>query len=211
MVRPDQETSHSDPTAAIDDHAAERPDDQLGTAPERIGRLLIFAAVAGLLAGLASEFICERIMNSYHTDLNPPVQQNPNPEDVTRNERSPRLLGYSDIHGVGGTFWDCRGACGWNGGAFSCRQLLGSYIGTYARIGRRRFVIAGSGVVLLQVFDRQPPVRRTIAPSVHPQCNLVGGRRSWRRGVWAGDWGPGPLEGDFGRRCRRCGRGCGHL
>ncbi len=129
MVRPDQETSHSDPAAAIDDHAAERPGSvNLALPPERIGRLLIFAAVAGLLAGLASEFICERIMNSYHTDLNPPVQQNPNPEDVRRMREARVYSATLTFTALGG--------------------LLGLALGLAGGMARRSVVASSSAAIL---------------------------------------------------------------
>jgi hypothetical protein len=85
MVPPDPELSHLDPTSAIDTDTATGPASiSLELPAERIGRLLIFAAVAGLLAGVASELICERIMSSYNTDLNPPLTQIPNREDMRR-------------------------------------------------------------------------------------------------------------------------------
>jgi hypothetical protein len=86
MVPPDPGSSQSDPTvAAAADESAFRPAARELTLPvERIGRLLIFAAAAGLLAGLASEFICERIISSYNTELNPPLTLIPRPEDMRR-------------------------------------------------------------------------------------------------------------------------------
>ena len=85
MVPPDPELSHFDPTTAIGaDTATGAASTSLERPAERIGRLLIFAIFAGLAAGLASDLIGERILSSYQVDLNPPVQQNPNPEDMRR-------------------------------------------------------------------------------------------------------------------------------
>jgi hypothetical protein len=85
MVPPDPESSHLDPTTAIGADTTTAPaSTSLERPAERIGRLLIFAIFAGLAAGLASELIGERILSSYQVDLNPSVQQNPNPEDMRR-------------------------------------------------------------------------------------------------------------------------------
>ena len=85
MTSPDPELSHLDPISAIDADTATGPaSTSLERPVERIGRLLIFAAVAGLLAGVVSEFICERIMSSYSADLNPPLTMLPRPEDMRR-------------------------------------------------------------------------------------------------------------------------------
>ena len=85
MTSPDPELSHLDPISAIDADTATGPaSTSLERPAERIGRLLIFAAVAGLLAGVASELICERIMSSYSADLSPPSSFIPRPEDMRR-------------------------------------------------------------------------------------------------------------------------------
>jgi hypothetical protein len=85
MVPTESEFSPLDPIAAVVEQPpplAASPD--VALRPERLGRLLIFAAVAGLLAGVASEFICERIISSYNSDLNPPLTLIPRPEDMRR-------------------------------------------------------------------------------------------------------------------------------
>jgi hypothetical protein len=85
MVPPDPEPSHLDPTSAVADETASRPvSARLEPPVERIGRLLIFATVAGLVAGVASELIGERILNSYKSDLLPPLEINPSAENVRR-------------------------------------------------------------------------------------------------------------------------------
>jgi hypothetical protein len=85
MVPTESEFSPLDPIAAV----VEQPPPlaaSLDVAPrsERLVRLMIFAVVAGMLAGLASEFICERIMSSYSTDLSPAPTMIPRPEDMRR-------------------------------------------------------------------------------------------------------------------------------
>jgi vacuolar-type H+-ATPase subunit I/STV1 len=104
MVTPDSEFSHSDPTSAVDDTTASLPASAVSELPsERIGRLLVIAAVAGLAAGVVSELIGELILNSYHSDLNPPLQMNPNAEDM-RRWREARLysatLTFSTLGGL---------------------------------------------------------------------------------------------------------------
>jgi hypothetical protein len=85
MVPSDPESSHTVPTSAISDETASRPASAtLELASDRIGRLLVFAILAGLVAGAASVLIGERIMNFYQSDLNPPIQRNPPPETVRR-------------------------------------------------------------------------------------------------------------------------------
>jgi hypothetical protein len=49
-----------------------------------VSQLLVFAFVAALLAGVASLLVGELILNRYQSDLNPPIQNNPSPEDVRR-------------------------------------------------------------------------------------------------------------------------------
>jgi hypothetical protein len=85
MVPPDPDPSGLDPTSAVADETASRPlSARLEPPPERIGRLLIFATVAGLVAGVASELIGERILNSYKSNLLPPLEINPSAENVRR-------------------------------------------------------------------------------------------------------------------------------
>jgi hypothetical protein len=82
----------SDPTTSPSDPTYPAP---VGNAPHAVttastlhpigfGRLLVFALVAGLLAGLTSELIGERILDHYKSDLNPPIETNPNPANVQR-------------------------------------------------------------------------------------------------------------------------------
>ena len=54
------------------------------SSPGGANRLLVFACVAGLIAGVASLLVGEVILNRYQSDLNPPLQNNPNPEDMRR-------------------------------------------------------------------------------------------------------------------------------
>jgi hypothetical protein len=85
MVTPDSEFSHSDPTSDVDEMTASLPASAtLHLHDERIGRLLVFAIVAGLIAGAASVLIGERILNSYNRDLFPPIENNPSAENVRR-------------------------------------------------------------------------------------------------------------------------------
>jgi hypothetical protein len=46
------------------------------------GRLFVCAIVAGLLAGLASVLIGERILDRYKGDLYPPIETNPSAANV---------------------------------------------------------------------------------------------------------------------------------
>jgi hypothetical protein len=85
MVLPDPESSHADPTTASAHETAARPASANMELPaERFGRLLVFATVAGLVAGVASELIGERILNSYKSNLLPPLEISPSAENVRR-------------------------------------------------------------------------------------------------------------------------------
>jgi hypothetical protein len=52
--------------------------------PIKVSQLLVFAFIAALLAGVASLLVGEVILSRYQSDLNPPIQNNPSPEDVRR-------------------------------------------------------------------------------------------------------------------------------
>jgi hypothetical protein len=85
MVTPDSEFSQAEPTSAVDDTTPSLPASAILQLPaERIGRLLVFAIVAGLVAGAASVLIGERIMNFYNRDLFPPIENNPSAENMRR-------------------------------------------------------------------------------------------------------------------------------
>jgi hypothetical protein len=85
MVLIDPESSpadHASPAAGGNTAQPSPTDHQ--QPPIKISRLLLFACVAALLAGVASLLVGEEILNRYQSDLNPPIQNNPSPESVRR-------------------------------------------------------------------------------------------------------------------------------
>jgi hypothetical protein len=85
MLPSDPQSTHFDPTSAVGAESTSPTESSHVKLPaERIGRLLIFATIAGLAAGVASELIGERIVSSYHDDLSPPPTLIPRPEDMRR-------------------------------------------------------------------------------------------------------------------------------
>jgi hypothetical protein len=85
MVSADPESSRSD--SASPAHAGNAPQ-AIPADPELAlvgrGRLLAFAAFAGLIAGVASLLAGEVIMNHYQSDLLPTLKIVPSPEDMRR-------------------------------------------------------------------------------------------------------------------------------
>jgi hypothetical protein len=83
LIDPDSSPAdHASPGATGD--AAQRSPTDRQQPPIKIGRLLFFAFIAALLAGVASLLAGEVILNRYQSDLNPPIQNNPTPESVRR-------------------------------------------------------------------------------------------------------------------------------
>jgi hypothetical protein len=85
MVFIDPESSPVDHAArAVDGNTPQRSATDHQQPPIKVSQLLVFAFVAALLAGVASLLVGELILNRYQSDLNPPIQNNPRPEDVRR-------------------------------------------------------------------------------------------------------------------------------
>jgi hypothetical protein len=149
MVTPDSEFSRSDPTSAVDDTTASLPASAISQLPsERIGRLLVFAAMAGLAAGVAWELIGEGILNSYNSDLNPPLQMNPNPEDMRRLREARLYTTTFTFTTPGGTLGAGAGTGGGIRAALDRRERRGGNSGARSGIGNRRILFSDPGVDL---------------------------------------------------------------
>ncbi len=103
------------------------------------GRLLAFAVIAGLLAGVASTLVGERIVEAYRNDLTPKVEAHPSPESM-RRWRDARL--YSAVladAAMGGILGLAMGLAGGlarrSAFAAACAAIVGVVLGTVAAAG----------------------------------------------------------------------------
>jgi hypothetical protein len=116
--------------------------------PIKTGRLLVFAFVAALLAGVASLIAGEAILSSYKSDLNPSIQNNPSPESV-RRWKDARLysatLTFATMGGLLGLLMGLAGGLVRRSASASARAgILGLSLGT--------IVSAATGFVLVSLF-----------------------------------------------------------
>jgi len=119
--------------------------------PIKLGRLLVFAFVGALLAGVASSIAGEAILNSYKSDLNPPIQNNPSPESVRRLKDarlySPTLT-FATMGGLLGLLMGLAGGIVRRSASATARAgILGVLLGT--------IVGAATGFALVSLFYKR--------------------------------------------------------
>ena len=84
MVLTDPESSSADHVSPADGRVPQGLPREEPEPPIKIGRLLVLVLVAALFAGVTSLIAGEAILDSYKSDLNPSIQNNPSPEGVRR-------------------------------------------------------------------------------------------------------------------------------
>ena len=176
---------------------------------EKYGRLLAIAVVAAIIAGVASSLAGERILDGYHADLYPKLQQHPDPEDMQR-WRDARLYSATwTFTAMGGLIGLAMGLAG----GVARRSVLAS--AGAAILGLLLGTSAGASLSLVLVssfFKRHDPQSGDLVlPLAHSWCDLVGHGCDRGPGVRAGARRSKPLESNSGGGARRCRRGDGHL
>ena len=166
--------------------------------PIKMGRLLVFAFVAALLAGVASLIAGEAIMSSYQSDLNPSIQNNPSPESVRRWKDARLYSATLTFATMGGSLGLLMGLAGGfvrrSASASAGSGILGLMFGT--------IVGAATGFALVSLFyKRYDPqsgdlllpllVHGTIWSAVGAVGGLVfglgiGGQGRWKRTLVGG-------------------------
>jgi hypothetical protein len=85
MVLIDPESSRSDRTSPADVGSTQSPAPNAPEPPSgKLSRLLVFAVVAGLSAGVGSMLVGEAIVSRYQSDLVPALKAHPSAEDIGR-------------------------------------------------------------------------------------------------------------------------------
>ena len=207
MVSSDSTSSPSDPTFSGPDGNREPATPTASTLHSiGAGRLFVCAIVAGLLAGLASVLIGERILDRYKGDLLPPIEISPSAANVQRWKDARIYSATFTFATLGGLLGLALGLAGGLARRIDLWGNPGGNSGAGGRSRRRWVDVAFPRVNILQ--DARPAIGRPRASLNDTWRDLVSGGCCWRRCIRSGAWGLGPVHGHVGRRSY--GRARGH-
>ena len=151
MVDRDPESPSADLDATLPETSAQRLA-AIENPPSRasIGRVFLFASVAGILAGLASSLAGEVIIDRNKFDLSPPVGLHPSPEELKRWHDAELRVAVATFSVMGALMGLAMGAAGRNGPGLVCPCRWVVDLGAIARHDRGGSHVAWAGIIFLQ-------------------------------------------------------------
>ncbi len=210
MVRIDPESSPSDSTLPAPEGSSLRSEPvPFKPSSGGLGRLLAFTILAGLMAGVISSVVGERIMDAYRGDLLPKLEVHPSPETM-RRLRDARLYTATLTYAAMGGFLGL--AMGLAGGLARRSVLAGVRAGAVGLV-LGTVAVASASLPLASHFfkTRDPQSVRPGAPDAHAWCDLVGRWCDRRPRGRPGARRERPMESHSRGRARRCRRRGDHL